>query len=175
MHKRRVIWKIVCIAQYVGFHELFSITREAVLTISPLAPEVEQKDTNCVVYERYQESVGLNWKKNLKCLKSILSLLKTSRNRRQAIFLLQNFLLRGYGHFLSGLNCFCSKSCWANHFTVCRSMDATKHFKHQQVNTFRNFFSNTCSIIPFVESWLRVCLIYKLTEEKNRSHNNLDD
>ena len=54
MHKRRVICKIVCIAQYVGFHELFSITREAVLTISPLAPGVEQKDTNCVVYERYQ-------------------------------------------------------------------------------------------------------------------------
>ena len=54
-------------APYVGFHNLFSITREAVLTISQITPGVEQKDINCVVYERYQQSVGLNWKQNLKC------------------------------------------------------------------------------------------------------------
>ena len=66
MHKRRVTL-IFFFAPYVGFHNLFSITREAVLTISPIAPGVEQKDINCVVYERYQQSVGLNWKQNLKC------------------------------------------------------------------------------------------------------------
>ena len=93
---------------------------------------------------------------------------KTSRNRRQAIFQLQDFLLRGYHHFLSVLvNCFCFKSCWANHFTVCLSMDAIKHFKHQQVNTSFNFYSNTSSIFSLVESRLKVCLILNWQKKKN--------
>ena len=50
----------------------------------------------------------------------------------------QDFLLRGYRHFLSVLvNCFCFKSCWANHFTVCLSMDAVKKF---QTSTSQHVF-----------------------------------